>query len=401
MPYVAPLIKPALRLLPKLRPPAPFPYRPPGTNRLPPTQIAPIYEPNDLLPPTGLDLKGEICIYSNAPIWELKKIRYRYPGEAWQEIAGDRYTAAIESGWNPLPLESYKINFSARNWCFDTSFGLITKWSQIVQGGFYLEASESIFGGWIDQFDGWWRTIHNLSSRAFTLWDQNGIRNLGWIGDYTHAVEFSSFACNLSQISQTGADECRLCYDPNTFSKALRARGLNVGGIAAKWGSIQIDSVIKLSDNQEILPKNECTFKVFNIFNQEILSITRDVCPEVIVVPERCYFRPENERLVARWIVGFFDPPLRIEYKGHCASVWRDYDVFSLLIFKECSDNPNCPPPRIRFDQKCEEKCEQCPPGTTIKVLLGNRIACVDAFGCVKKMIKYKPGCNSYDCICG
>jgi hypothetical protein len=151
-------------------------------------------------------------------------------------------------------------------------------------------------------------------------------------------------------------------------------------------------------------PVFKCTFKVFNILNQEILSITRDDCPEVIVVPERCYFKDENERLVARVIQTLLDPPLRVEHQGHCATVWKDGIIplppYPLQIYKECSDNPNCPPPRIRFDQKCEEKCEQCPPGTAIKVLLGSRIACVDAVGCVLKFIKFKPGCNNYDCIC-
>ena len=101
MPFSPPLIKPPL---PPLRPPVAPPYRPPGPNRLPPTQLAPIYQPPDLLPPTGLDLKGIVCIYSNAPIWELKKIRYQYPGESWQEIAGDRYTTHISNiaGGNDL-----------------------------------------------------------------------------------------------------------------------------------------------------------------------------------------------------------------------------------------------------------------------------------------------------------
>lgn len=152
-------------------------------------------------------------------------------------------------------------------------------------------------------------------------------------------------------------------------------------------------------------PVYKCVFKVFDVFDQEILSITRDVCPEVIVVPERCYFQAENERLVAKIIQTLLDPPLRIEYQGHCATVWKDGIIdlppYPLQIYKECSDNPNCPPPRIRFDQKCEEKCETCPPGTAVRVLLGSKkIACVDAAGCIKKMIKYIPGCNRYDCIC-
>ena len=93
MPFLPPLIKPPP---PPLRPPVSPPYRPPGTNRLPPTQTVPIYQPPDLLPTTNLDLKGVVCIYSNAPLWEPKKIRYRYPGENWQEIAGDRYTSVPE-----------------------------------------------------------------------------------------------------------------------------------------------------------------------------------------------------------------------------------------------------------------------------------------------------------------
>jgi hypothetical protein len=122
----------------------------------------------------------------------------------------------------------------------------------------------------------------------------------------------------------------------------------------------------------------------------------------VIVVPERCYYKAENERLVRKVNVGIFQN-LRTEYNGNCAIVWLDAPPlpFATEIYKECSDNPSCPPPRIRFDKKCEEKCEQCPPGTAIKVLLGGNIACVNSVGCVFKTVKFKPGCNNYDCICG
>ncbi|BBG57964.1 hypothetical protein [uncultured phage] len=352
MPYAPPLIK--LRL-PPLRPPVAPPYRPPGANRLPPTQTAPIYQPPDLLPPTGLDLKGIICIYSNAPVWELKKIRYRYPGEAWQEISGERYTIN-NSGIPPAYFANWLI--------FDAKL-IIRAYGGDAPGVYEIFFPDISFSG----------TLTSINSYPIgSLWGGN----LYW--NYTYVVaEYS---------------------DHPQFVASLHPGHLNV--MRSPYNEILAFTYrIKNLDTEEEPPFDNCQFKIFDISNQEILSITRDVCPETIVVPERCYFRPENERLVARWIVGFLDPLLRIEYEGHCASVWRDYDLFSLLIFKECSDNPNCPPPRIRFDKKCEEKCEQCPPGTTIKVLLGNRIACVDAFGCIKKMIKYKPGCNAYDCICG
>ena len=395
MPYTPPLlIKPSL---PPLRPPVFSPYRPPGPIRVPPTQPAPLYQPPDLLPPTDLDLKGVICIYSNAPIWETKKIRYRYPGENWQEIAGENYSVQINDlGWENLPLIEYKVDFSAQNWCWNAS-GPIINWSHIVKGGFRLIPTNPIYRAAIINV---WRSsnVASIPGFAIDLWDRNGSIKKVAIGpgsgaNQSPAIQYNSYACNV-------INSCNRCtQSPGTI---LEFTGYT--GYPVKLGSIQIDRVTRISDGQLIPPLTTCTFKVFNIFNQEILSITRDDCPEVIVVPERCYFQAENERLVAKWFQSLGDYPLRIEYQGHCATVWKDGIIqlppYPLQIYKECSDNPNCPPPRIRFDKKCEEKCEQCPPGTAIKVLLGSRIACVNAVGCVLKSVKHKPGCNSYDCIC-
>lgn len=162
--------------------------------------------------------------------------------------------------------------------------------------------------------------------------------------------------------------------------------------------SFSIDRVVRLSDNQELPPPNQCTFKVFDISNQKILSITRNVCPEVIVVPERCYSQPENERFV-RKINLSPNMDLRVTYSGNCATVWIDLwplNYFPVQVYRECSDNPNCPPPWIRFDKKCEEKekCDQCPPGTTITILNGLSLLCVNSSGCVIKVLKYKPECH-------
>lgn len=423
MVYAPPLIRPPL---PPLRPPVAPPYRPPVLAP-PPTQIDPGYEPPTLLPPTDIDLKGIICIYSNAPLWEPKKIRYRYPGENWQEIAGDRYTLKIESGWNPLPLVEYLVVFSAKLWCMDPlppERPISVIFSGKAVGGFRLEniisnppMAEGKLLGIIGQGS---VILEYLSSKKIILWDQNGINNRGDIGPYGPAYEYSSFTCDRKYVpdwmppsipdhgSIPQVQGCVICstwpwiyLNINAF---FHTNGDPRQGYACQWGSIKIDSVIRVSDNQDIPPIQQCAFKVFNIFNQEILSITRDDCPEVIVIPEKCYFKAENERLVARVMQTLLDPPLRIEYQGNCATVWKDgilnLPPYPLQIYKECSDNPNCPPPRIRFDKKCEEKCEQCPPGTAIKVLLGSRIACVDSVGCVLKSIKYKPGCNNYDCIC-
>ena len=389
MGYAPPLIRPPL---PPLRPPAAPPYRPPVLAP-PPTQIDPEYEPPTLLPPTDIDLKGVVCIYSNAPIWEPKKIRYRYPGESWQEIAGENYSVQINDlGWENLPLIQYKVDFSAQDWCWNAA-GPIINWFHIVTGGFRLIPTESIYRATIRNV---WQgsTVASIPGFGIDLWDRNGLINKLRIGpgsgaNQRAAIQYNSYACNA-------INSCNICTQrPGTI---LEFSG---SGYPVKLGSIQIDQVTRISDGQLIPPLTTCTFKVFNIFNQIILEITADNCPEVIVVPEKCYFKDENEKLVKKVNIGFFQN-LEIEYNGNCATVLlKSYPLpLPAEIYKECSDNPNCPPPRIRFDQKCEEKCEHCPPGTAIKVLLGTRIACVDAVGCVLKSVKYKPGCNNYDCIC-
>ena len=379
MTYAPPLIKPPL---PPLRPPVAPPYRPPGTNPLPPNQTAPIYQPPNLLPPTEVDLKGIVCIYSNAPIWEPKKIKYRYPGENWQEIVGDRYTTQISNiaGGNDF-----------KTWVIDV--GSVQISSGIILYLHYRPCT--------DPLPAKIYTTKNIYPSFFTGKVVNVQRatlvvdNCGDIGGDVFGGDwlFIDYVDSFNILRQHLVSN----YEAIPLDPPYEIRRNRY------FTFVSHDFSLRLREENKPPPPFPCIFKVFDIFNQEILSITRDDCPEVIVVPERCYFKPENERLVARVIQSLLDPPLRVKYQGHCATVWKDswpLNYFPVQIYKECSDNPNCSPPRIRFDKKCEETCEQCPPGTAIKVLLGSRIACVDAFGCIKKMIKYKFGCNNYDCIC-
>lgn len=380
MPYTPPLlIKPPLS---PLRPPVSPPYRPPGINRLPPTQTAPIYQPPDLLPPTNLDLKGKICVYSNAPIWELGKIRYKYPGENWKEIEGKSYTTQISNiagGDYPARWQvrrfDYRVNAEIIFYRRGDCSGLATTSTGIYQNSL----NSNIFSGTVTSID--WGSTPFCGS---------GIPSIG---------AQASLIVNYKDLNNTNRSFSITSFGTIQAIVLPPIQDRNSSKVGNRNYTIAFTNV-----DDPRPPVYKCTFKVFNILNQEILSITRDDCPEVIVVPERCYFQDKNERLVARVIQTLLDPPLRLEYQGHCATVWKEGIIalppYPLQIYKECSDNPNCPPPRIRLDQKCEEKCEQCPSGTALKVLLGNRIACVDAFGCIKKMIQYKPGCNRYDCIC-
>lgn len=355
MPYTPPLIKP---LIPPLRPSAPFPFRTPGINR--PPQIAPIYQPPDLVPPTGLDLKGVICIYSNPPIWEPKKIRYRYPGENWQEIAGENYTLnTIYGNYNQQGFVWIKLILRI---CFLNKIQFIGDPSlNDIYGPFDVEGK--IRGADIKWKNGFTLAVIEQEVAPGVFFDR-----VIWSGTYRLSENY--------------------CLTDDVFSPVAGniSKSTSIAEIVQYTGQIQ------------------CEFKVFGIFNQEILSITRNTCPEVLIIPERCYFQPENEKL-ARKVNLSPNMDLRVEYSGNCATVWMDLwplNYFPVQVYKECSDNPNCPPPKIRFDKKCEkkEKCEQCPKGTAAKVLIGLTIACVDKNGCIKKIIKYKPGCNTYDCVC-
>lgn len=371
--FVAPPLAPytpPLRL-PPLRGPVISPYRPPVTNRPPGTQPAPIYQPPDLLPPTELDLKGEVCIFANTPIWEPKKIRYRYPGENWQEIAGESYYFIKEFQSPNLPITDTGL-YEIIN-----PIAVYRRTNPIT--GFVRENARYILD------------IPHLLIR--------GPLNLIWVsGDHGGNKQIVLFG------QKKPGEQTEIYYlitaEPQDFFPNKPA------GNTHTFKSFTYNLALIQEDPDNPPPIKKCTFKVFNIFDQEILSITRDECPEVAVIPERCYFKPENERLIAKVFQSFLDPPLRIEYQGNCATVWKDawpINYFPLMIYKECTDNPNCPPPRIRLDnKKCKEECQQCPIGTAVKVLLrGGNIACVDVFGCIIKEIKFKPGCNSYDCICG
>ena len=374
-PPLAPYIPP-LRL-PPLRGPVISPYRPPATNRPPGTQPAPIYQPPDLLPPTGLDLKGEVCIFANTPIWEPKKIRYKYPGESWQEIAGESYLIDLL----PVSGGDYPATWLVKKGDLNVNLSLHTFADLDCQGSSSLKkvAYKNTYEKFITG------SIVSVEFQQPPSGCQNGL--YGVPPEVLIKIIYKDFK---NKIITTYIDD---------FT------GTQSGIIS--WRFANRNFTIKFTDvdRPDDPPKYKCQFTVFDVFNNVILDIIRDECPEVIIVPERCYFKPENERLVAKVIQSFLDPPLRIEYQGNCVTIWKDswpINYFPLMIYKECTDNPNCPPPRIRLDnKKCKEECSQCPSGTAIKVLLGGNIACVDAFGCIIKEIKFKPGCNSYDCICG
>ena len=328
MAFPAPVLKPPL---PPLKPPPVPPYRIPPILRDPPTETQPEIDiPNK--PPTQTDLLGIVCIYSNRPIFTPKKIRYKYPGQEWQEIAGDRFSTELIQRFNTIQGISYRVIWRS--------------WSPPL--GRYGSPSS------VDPALGIVVGIQNINGNAFMVVNSGN--------------QLISLGLTWPQITGNGA------ADP-------------------------IIERIETLSGQIVDTITECVFRVFNNSNQVILNITNSNCPEVETISAKCEYKQENEKLVKKWIVGFFQN-LRVEYQSNCATVWLDSPpFFPTQVYKECSD-PECPPPRIRFDKKCEEPCQKCPPGTVTRVLNGRSLLCVDGRGCLIKTIKFDSKCESYDCVC-
>ncbi|MFN5972359.1 MAG: hypothetical protein ACK48H_21265 [Microcystis sp.] len=376
MPYTPP----SIRLpLPPLRPPVRLPWRPPIL--IPPPQTSPQYNPPTFNPPTSTDLKGVICVYANTPIWHPKKIRYKYPGENWQEIIGDHYIV--------IPNET------------------------VVRGGQYFSTWELVSHKSIVVREGWKRNDDNtatIRNGIFTTINRTYQETFSFTGTFV-SWEFvvpdgHIILTNFTDTPTTIAEIAIYITYQNSLGQIIKSPALTEWPSVPTSGFFVSREITELhfKDSNSFIPPEilvNCQFKVFDKFDQVILDITKYNCPEIQVIPERCFYQNKSERLVRKVPLGFFQS-LRVEYTENCATVLLDARPlpFPTTMYRECSEH-NCPPPLIRFDQKCEEKCEQCPPGTAVKVLLGSNIACVDVFGCIKKTIKYKRGCNNYDCICG
>jgi hypothetical protein len=313
-------------------------------------------------------LLGIVCIYSNRPIFTPKKIRYKYPGQEWQEIAGDRFTLEEQ------PDKTFAVYINPQAIVTQVSrmridghipAGTLFDATVLVAMDFQAQRTDRFIGTYIG-----WEWANPFTSNGNATFNHLQLR-LNYI-DANNNINFVQLnpTISLFQLSFWFADAV----------------------------SRRVDQIILNPTNPVITP-GQCELKIFDINNNLIFSQSSDVCPDVEIIPAKCEYKQENEKLVKKWIVGFFQN-LRVEYQSNCATVWLDSPpFFPTQVYKECSD-PECSPPRIRFDKKCEEPCKKCPPGTVTRVLNGRNLLCVDGRGCLIKTIKFDSKCESYDCVC-
>jgi hypothetical protein len=194
------------------------------------------------------------------PGQEPKKIRYRYPNENWQEIAGESYST------NLLPISGggYPATWEVKPGDLDVDLSISTYQSfdclgnPTIRNAIYTNPYPTVITGTIESVEfltplyGCGNGFYGTPSQVFIkviYKDYNSNILIRQIDDFT-AIP------NLAQM-----------------------------GIIS-WHADDRDFTIKFTDvtRPDDPLKYRCQFTVFDALNNVILSITRDDCPEVVVV---------------------------------------------------------------------------------------------------------------------
>ncbi|MCA2626021.1 MAG: hypothetical protein IM506_20280 [Microcystis sp. M19BS1] len=194
------------------------------------------------------------------PGQEPKKIRYRYPNENWQEIAGESYST------NLLPISGggYPATWEVKPGDLDVDLSISTYQSfdclgnPTIRNAIYTNPYPTVITGTIESVEfltplygcgnGLYGTPSEVSIKIIYK-DTNNNITTAIINDFTATP-------NLAQM-----------------------------GIIS-WHADDRDFTIKFTDvtRPDDPLKYRCQFTVFDALNNVILSITNDDCPEVVVV---------------------------------------------------------------------------------------------------------------------
>lgn len=382
-------------------PRAPFPRVPlPRPN--PPTQTTPIppdlrNPPNQRTPfpgaPRGrrpedngdfcVEGSGAWCVKAIVPTITPEKIRYRYPDEDWQELEAKDYfivqPPSVPAEWGDTG-EFYDCFIEDTNKAFVECIfqAMPYRYRLLVNNGY---APFKVFS--------------EDYGTDFTVLDANTCQRVA-----VAEVPVKRYTVRC-QETPNGSNYSRILAD-------IRAEAsLPVNNI------LRIQKLIKSSNGEQWQsPASRCIFRVFDGNNQEVFSRTESVCPQVEVIPEKCEFKPQNKQIVAkhRKIALLLNQYLKVDTEDNCIVVrvitegvndsFPSNLIFRREIARVCSPE-GCPPPQYEVECPCKP-CDgkKCPPGTKTRILIGNRLQCVDANGCIISEIPFDKDCETYDCTC-
>lgn len=339
--------------------------------------------------------------------YEAPKIRYRYPGEDWQEIEGD----------------DYEIIDNAPRYLTEL-------------GGAYQVKGKAVVA---------MRTpppeVKSIPARFLP----GQIIDVYLIGEHIGAIydwKLHPNGANMnSELTNIRTHSCNLfsCIcEKYTSEKIVYARSHNGGNVRCKtiegYGSysepiIAADSLhdieciyVRHHTNCRNELTNTCTFKVYK--NEKIVhQETRDVCPEIEKLD--CHIKSQKEIKIKKFPylsaieiskIGYFTEyvngvpyPLPSVYPipDECLNIYRRelFDplpesdpntpndlVFGDFITQICSA-PGCPPPQYDVICDCNDSCESCPPDTCA-VECGEHICCYNDLGVSVKQIDINNYCG-------
>jgi hypothetical protein len=322
--------------------------------------------------------KEEKCWVINYIIPRPKIIRYKYPRENWQEIAGDRFTIdqipdRILATYRPRWLSIVTCRMNIDGHIPAGSLQDVGAW--IIPNPFYVPFSPSpTFTGiylrweWLNPFtNNGNATYGNFGVRIFYLNNQNVETSVDLLPDSSsNNYAFWFFTC----ISR------------------------------------RIDQMSLIAENPVTIPGN-CRFKVFNCSNQVILDITNTVCPEVEVID--CQFTPNDlktikitpkDREVLINLPGFLTKLPFTRDKQKCVKVVllrlvaNPFTERFFEILEICS--PPCCQKEPFVEIECESDCgcERCPDSYCFACLNGNEVCCYGGDGTVIKRIPLDKLCK-------
>jgi hypothetical protein len=203
------------------------------------------------------------------PGQEPKKIRYRYPNENWQEIAGESYST------NLLPI---------------SGGGYIANW-MIKASDVIVDFELSLFPGFDCTGVPTPRIFSYGSSSTTGIPEPCIILAVEWsqpldtsCGNTRRYNLMPQFPWGINIIYKNANNEIKT-YGPITFDELLNPPPPPASDISSKVLSREIKK-FKFTDiaRPDDPLKYRCQFTVFDALNNVILSITRDDCPEVVVV---------------------------------------------------------------------------------------------------------------------
>lgn len=345
-------LPPTLPQAPKTPPtrepfPVPFPdNRPPGNRK-----------PNDP------DNCPEICVWAKVPTLTPKRIVYTYPSEPSVTVFGETWNTVITSGsYNLLPGVEYRV-------FWDGTWFSGAPWSVVFNGG--AQSFQTVRGNF------------QITRRC----------PMGWAD-----------GCEVGFTSERGY--IAVSFPQSTLVEIPFDRsGSNFWNILTN--SFRVTRVVRVSNNQEILPESTCRFRVINSLGVAVVDITRNVCPTVVEIPSQCTYPQEYslEYKVRKVLTSLKGNPITVETRGNCIDIKQE--ILSVppikVTVKTICSPVGCPPPQYKIDCCEEADCsdKKCPNGTVTRVLIGGKtLQCVDANGCVLREIPYDPKCERYDCIC-